>query len=331
MRHLEGKRVLFISPKFFGYEIEIKKKLEDYGAEVDFFDDRPQNTFFIKALIRINKNLIRSTILKHYNSLINRSAKRDYDFVFFLCTESIYYKSLISLKEQQTRATFILYLWDSIENRPTLKQLINLFDKVYSFDHEDTRVNDHIGFLPLFFSDKYESADSRNPLLYDLSFIGTAHSDRYRFASNIRKQCEDLGLKSYFFLYLQGKVMYYFRRMIDNTFTSASINEFSFSPLLQTQVVSIVKDSKAVLDIQHGKQTGLTMRTFEVLASRRKLITTNKAIKDYDFYHPSNILVVDRENPVLERSFFMSDYVEIDDNIINQYSLSSWIKKIFLN
>ena len=47
-----------------------------------------------------------------------------------------------------------------------------------------------------------------------------------------------------------------------------------------------MKDCHAVLDIEHPKQVGLTMRTFEVLASGRKLITTNRSIINHEFYDP---------------------------------------------
>ena len=46
---LQDKRILYISPKFFGYENKIKQELEDLGAIVDFFDDRPSNDFITKV------------------------------------------------------------------------------------------------------------------------------------------------------------------------------------------------------------------------------------------------------------------------------------------
>ena len=46
-----GKKILFISAKFFGYEVEIKKKLESFGSEVDFYDERPKNDFMTKKLL----------------------------------------------------------------------------------------------------------------------------------------------------------------------------------------------------------------------------------------------------------------------------------------
>ena len=72
------------------------------------------------------------------------------------------------------------------------------------------------------------------------------------------------------------------------------------------------------------------MRTFEALGARRKLITTNLDIEHYDFYNPNNILVIDRMNVNVPVDFISSQYVDIDQNIYDSYSLSSWLRKIFI-
>ena len=59
MKKLKGKVILFIAPKFFDYELEIKKELEIFGAKVFYFNERPDDNFFTKVLIRLNfKKLI---------------------------------------------------------------------------------------------------------------------------------------------------------------------------------------------------------------------------------------------------------------------------------
>ena len=55
--NLKGKNILLISVKFFNYEILIKHELEKMGASVTLFDERPSNSFFSKAIIRIKKEM----------------------------------------------------------------------------------------------------------------------------------------------------------------------------------------------------------------------------------------------------------------------------------
>ena len=70
VRTLEDKKILFISVKFFNYEDIIKTQLENLGAEVDWFDERPSNTVFTKAMIRVNKKLISSSINDYFKKVI---------------------------------------------------------------------------------------------------------------------------------------------------------------------------------------------------------------------------------------------------------------------
>ena len=70
--NLSGKTVLLLAPKFFGYELEIKKELENLGARVIYFDERPKNDFFTKVFIRLNlKYFISKKIKEYYQDIEN--------------------------------------------------------------------------------------------------------------------------------------------------------------------------------------------------------------------------------------------------------------------
>ncbi len=83
----------------------------------------------------------------------------------------------------------------------------------------------------------------------------------------------------------------------------AKIDDFSFTSLSQEETLDIISQSKVVVDIEHPGQVGLTMRTLEMLGCQKKLITTNKSVREYDFYNEDNILVVERNNIKLNKSF----------------------------
>ena len=71
------------------------------------------------------------------------------------------------------------------------------------------------------------------------------------------------------------------------------------------------------------------MRTIEMLGAKRKLITTNKNIKDYDFYNSSNILIIDRDEVIINKDFFDVDFQNLNSEVAQKHSLNQWIKKIF--
>ena len=103
----------------------------------------------------------------------------------------------------------------------------------------------------------------------------------------------------------------------------------AFNALSHDEIAALMKSSKAVLDINHPKQTGLTIRTLETLGANRKLITTNKEIVKYDLYDPVNILVIDRVNPFIDADFLKREMNQVPDAVLYKYSLEGWIKEIF--
>ncbi|MDT0558066.1 hypothetical protein RM697_05385 [Ichthyenterobacterium sp. W332] len=326
----KGKKILFFSISFFGYQSEIKNKLIELGAEVDYYDERPKNTFWYKFLIRLNKNLVKNRIEKYYNNIIKKTQTKDYDYVFFIKGEVITPKILKKIKDQQPKAKYILYLWDSIEHRQSVQKVFPLFDKILSFDLVDANKNSLLKFRPLFYLDTYaDISQLQNKNTNDLIFIGTAHPDRYPVLMKARDFCKINNLKSYFFIYLQDWRIFYLWKLFSKSFSKARMNEFEFKPLNKNQIILIIESASCVLDVEKSNQSGLTMRTLEVLGSRRKLITTNQSIKSYDFYNEHNILIINRKNPVISKEFIKNQYQEIDQEIYKKYSLEYWLKEVF--
>jgi hypothetical protein len=326
----KGKNVLFFSASFFGYQFEVRDKLTSFGARVDFFDERPKNTFWYKALIRFDKRILIKQIERYYQGIIDTASETEYDYIFFLKAEVISYKMLKELRHRQPAAKCILYMWDSIENCPSVQKLFPLFDKVLSFDRKDVLANSFMTFRPLFYLDDYARiAKEPAKTKYDVSFIGTGHTDRYPIVRKIRQASDQMGLKGYFFLYLQDIRIYYLRKLFSPAFKYARQNEFSFKPLGKDEILKILRDSRCVLDIERPVQCGLTMRSIEVLGAKRKLITTNKDIVHYDFYNESNICIIDRDNPVLPEEFLRSAYVEVKSRVYEKYSIGFWLQDIF--
>ena len=326
---LKNKKILYISPKFFSYENKIKQELEDLGAIVDFFDDRPANDFMTKVFIRFKfKSLIKKKIDEYYENIYSYILNKKYDFVFVVSPETLSFKELIKIKELQTNAQFILYMWDSFENKNSFNT-IELFDKIYSFDSRDVeKYNLH--FLPLFYSKEYKKKEHLSKYKHDLSFVATAHSDRYKISKQIENSIGRNKLSVYYYFYLPSIIIYFTRKLFIPKYSYGALSEFSFSSLSQDKIIDVFDNSKVILDINHPLQLGLTMRTIECLGAEKKLITTNQNIKDYDFYNPNNILVIDRKNINIDMSFFEKEYESLSIEIYEKYSLNSWLKNIFL-
>jgi hypothetical protein len=331
MLNLSGKRVLFFAPLFFGYEKEIANKLRALGASVDYFDERPGNGFVTKAVLRVYPPALSRTTKSYYKDILQKIKTNVYDYVLVVNQEAMKKEVLTLLRTSFKSAKFILYMWDSMKNKTSVHKIYEYFDECYTFDRFDVEKFPGIRFRPLFFLDDYKMV-STNKKEYDMSFIGTAHGDRYWILKEIQNQLAEKHLKFFTYLYLNNPILYRYNRIVNPDFRKISkIEDFSFSPLTRSEIIDILSKSKAVLDIQHYAQTGLTMRTFEVLAAGIKLITTNKDIMSYDFYNPANICFINRLNPQINPQFFETPFQPLPQNFYEKYSIEGWIKEIMVD
>lgn len=327
---LYGKRVLFIAPMFFGYEKLIKEELERKGAIVDYFNDRPGNDFWTKALIRVNRFLLAHKTNSYYKSIIESTSKNSYDHVLIVRGEAISPKMLSLLRQAQPKARLSLYLWDSMRYNPNAKKLLDGFDKVYSFDRSDVDSYPKIQFLPLFYAHEFESAaDWDGDTTYDACFIGTIHTDRYKVLEKIIDDLRSKGRKVFVFCYYPSKRLYFLRALINPGFYRFGKRYISFEGMKLKELVANIAKSKAIIDINRPGQLGLTMRTIEAVGSRRRLITTNYDIINYDLYGSGAVMVVDRENPDIPESFFAGNVKAFDLPLREKYSVSTWVDRLF--
>lgn len=329
MINLKDKSILFISPSFFGYESSIKERLSQAGAIVDYFDERPANTFWSKALIRINKKILSFYINQYYENICKKITNRVYDYVFVMDIEAMPVSFLKKVRKSNLHTVFILYLWDSLYNKKHTINYLSFFDRVYSFDLKDCERFSQLIFRPLFYLNEYGMIASCQEYEYDFSFIGTAHSDRYSLVLKICAQIHKYCLKTYWYLYLQDWKVFYWNKLTNSAFMKARLRDFHYSSLSKKEVIEIIKKSRIIIDIQHPNQTGLTMRTIEMLGAKRKLVTTNASIRNYDFYSDDNILIIDRDNPVIDKEFCLRKYKPLEEHIYYKYSLDGWLEDIF--
>jgi len=327
--NLNRKRILFFAPAFFGYELKIKDKMEQMGAVVDFYDERSISKSYEKALLKISPKIFGYKTAKYYRQIIEQNKGNLYDYIFVIKCEMMSLETIRQLKHFSPNAVFCLYLYDALKNVKGVAHKINEFDRAFSFDSGDVKNNGKLIFRPLFFLDCYRK-DIRddNQYKYAISFIGTIHSDRYSIIKNVKKIYEDKNLDSFFFCYLQSNFIYRFYKFTKKEFRNTQKTDFEFAKIESSLIAKVIDESRAVLDIQHPKQTGLTMRTIEMLGMNKKLITTNKEIVEYDFYNPNNILVVDRSAVCIHDSFLHQPYQNVDKATYERYSIESWIGDI---
>lgn len=326
---MSRKKVLYIGTPIFNYHKKIISEFESYGYDVDFYNDRPSESSFIKGMIKIKKSLLNSLIQKYFDKIMFETKDKNYDLVFIVNCK-VFTSSMIKLlRESQKSARFVLYMWDSLTLYPNSEKLIPLFDTSYSFDLEDCKKIEKLKFLPLFYCKEFQQVGQvqDNQIDYDIISVCTAHPNRYKTMHKLFPELESKGIRIFSYMFL-NKLQYLYNIVFVSEFKGAKRSEFKFTPLSEEQNLDALKSANTVFDMQHNKQSGLTMRTIETLGAKRKMITTNTNIKRYDFYNENNIFVMDENNLGKIETFINRKYEPIDDEVYKKYSISSWIDTI---
>ncbi len=326
---LEGKKILFLSANFFGYEKAIANRLRELGAEVDFYNERPSDSILSKGIIRVNKNFYLKKIRSYYHKISRETENRDYDFFLLIKGETITFSFLEQFKKEHPAAKMIYYSYDAVQEYPKFLKLYSYFDENFTFEPKDAHQH-NLHFRPLFFIEDYQDIKQDVDAKYDIVFVGSAHTDRYLIGEKLRKICTSTNLKTYFFYYAQSKAAFLLKKVFDQNLKRFDVKKLNFKKLKHSEITDIYAQSRSVLDINKPFQEGLTMRTFETLAAGKKLVTTNSDIKNYPFFNENLILIIDRNQVEINSEFFKSDSKKINKETLEMITLDSWIECLFV-
>lgn len=322
-----GKKVLLFCPSFFGYDLRIADALRECGCEVDLHNEKPGNRFIDKASVRLNIGLYRPVIKKYIQSVIDSHRDKQYDYVLVVKGEAITREAVSLMRKAYPNAKFVLYLWDSVENIPECDSRMRKYDRILTFDPQDAK-DYNLLLRPLFFGKEYGQAAGQQSYEYDFAFVGTAHSIRPRVVGQLARERAEKGRKSFSYLFLPHPLVYLNNKLRNPCFRSVRMSDIHFKPMSAEEIRDVYGRSKCILDVEHDAQRGLTMRTIELVGMQKKMITTNVQVRDYDFYNPRNIYVIDRDHPAVDEDFWDTPYEPIPEHILSRYSITSFVQEI---
>lgn len=313
-------RLLFLKANLYGYSNAIEREFRAMGFSVDSINVSHESTTFdriVKDLPWFPQWKENRKVMKEYNRF-----SKNYDYIIVVRGDLLTPETISTMKAENPKARTILYLWDSVLENEYVKAIIPLFDIVKSFDMEDCPKY-AFDYLPLFYINDYSNGrQADEDYKYLFSFVGVDRTDRHFILYELQKQAIAAGWDTYIYLRL-SKLGYYKRRLKG---LNVKKSDYRYESISSDKISEIYKKSKCVVDIENNVQAGLTMRTFEALASGKKLITTNRHILETDLFNPQNVYVIDREHPVLDEDFIKSEFVY--NPAIEKYSVREWAKKL---
>lgn len=229
---------------------------------------------------------------------------------------------------------YIAYLYDSIERSefPIEHLLKDIFDEIYSFDIDDCKKYGFIktcNYIYLPESKSMTNSEKKYNIINISSF-----DKRFESINEIANQLKNYKIKFKFILIgknITYKVLkfrfFYWLKHKKSIFIDKDI-KFQSKKIGLDGLIAQYNNSNIILDLVQDNQSGLSFRFFEALAFQKKIITNNSNVKNYNFYNPNNILVIE-DKLDFNTSFFETDYTPISDEIYNQYTIESWINVVF--
>jgi len=334
----EKLKISIISFDNWNYDKEIVIALREKNIEATHINigaykhknnfHRLKNVFY---KVFFNKNLKfknrQEYILKTLTKLGNQ------DQILVLNPDLIDFEYHKQIKQHTNR--YIAYLYDSIaRSMYPIEHLLNgVFDTIYSFDKIDAenynfkKINNYIYF------DKQEIVNQEKTKYKLLSIA--SFDKRFNLFNKIANQLSEMNY-NFLFICVSRNINYKLLKYKWNNFIkndkldalNKSIN-FQSKKILLSDVKKYYEQTVVLLDLVQDHQTGLSFRVFEAMGLQKKLITNNKAIINYDFYNPNNILVIENEKLNFNTDFFNTPYQKISDDTYSQYTIESWVKVVF--
>jgi hypothetical protein len=320
--NLINKRVLFIGIGFYDYEDAIRRKIQELGAIVTYYSDKSvwEKYLILRVLAKTFSLNYAKLGDSHFDRVLKKIDGETFDYVLVIKGDRLTERFISTLRTKLNSAHFILYQWDSLVRIPSVPKLFPYFNKIFSFDRVDCLSNEALTFRPLFFRD--ECSNEKSCTKFDMTFIGLLHSERFSYIDTISKWAKENQLSTFFYLTTGLKVF------VQNLY-SGKLKFLHIRRLSYRKVMAIIAASKVIIDISHPLQSGLTMRTIEAIGQRKKIITTNSDVLNYDFYNDNNIVVFHGDAEGLSREFIDMPYSRVADSIISRYTLTSWVSDVF--
>jgi hypothetical protein len=289
---LQQKRILVVVPHYYEYHVHIQQSLQSLGAIVTTVDNKafqnsPDNrgTKWYSATASEKTLYISTKILPlcdHY-----------YDICLFVNLFSFQPEILKKLRAANPKINCILYLWDNIKG---YKWEINLplFDRVTFFSSDEAK-NYGGSYLPIFFVGR-QSKEMPPELTYDLMTVCSYQAHRNSVLNKIALNATHNKKTVYFHLYKNIKVRRF--KFIPRRLSEAvsgvdrSSGFIKYEKLVFDTVLSLMDRSRCIVDMPYPEQKGSTHRLIQALSMNKKVLSTDAAVVDEDFYDNDLIKVI---------------------------------------
>lgn len=326
----QGKTFILVIPNDFSiYEI-FNDNLEKFGFNLisivpqDFkYRSTRERVFnFFHKIFSQNKSYKQKLIKKFHSenieAKINHLEEDSVDYVLVIRPDIVEKDTLNKLFKIGKKV--VAYQWDGLDRFPKVFDCIRMFEKFLIFDQQDydKYKSQHPNLQKcenFYFDFDYDYPINENSdIVY---YIGAYYENRMAELILILRELEKYAVK--FDINLRNH---------SSTIPKKEKNIKFFKEYTDFRTnLSWMKNAKVLLDFKVEEHNGLSLRFFEALKYNKKIITNNKTVLDFDFYDPQNIFILHHDDLNKLGDFLQSEYRKVPDEIVDQYSFSSWLNK----
>ena len=338
-------KILLVAPTWVNLHKDILEGLKEMGYYVEFI---PEYSFKgdplrIKAKGVVMKTEVAELTKSTYWSKQLEKTVTVFDYLLVIDGQGVNQFLFFELKKRNPNIYCINYLYDTTYSMYHFDENFHFYQKIFTFDKKDAAQFQLI-LLPIYWLNNQNSV--AEGLKYDVFGLGAYSDNRYRLFQQVKTIAEEMEKKSYIRLYappvrnlLMQKVKNAIKFIIGrHDYIPLKLYK---SKLITTDLISTedfrcyVQMSDVILDTKVLNQSGLTARFMWALGAGKKIITTNDAIKTYEFYDPGQILVVEdhvftESDKKRVSSFINSTYTMTKEQkkILEPYRLDNWLRTI---
>lgn len=324
---VSDKKIILIMPPDFGVYQVIEQNLRYMGFEqvtvispLFRYKTKDRILNFIQKTFLGNKDYKKQLIDDYYTAEVSQTlssfAPKSIDYAIVIRPDKLDLKTIEKI--HNTAHKVVAYQWDGLARFPKVFKIINQFERFFVFDLEDHHRYryQYPNLLPCtnFYFDMPEESVSVNE--NEVLYVGVYIKDRIQSLIRVVNALSQYDLTLNINLFYGRKTP---------PFSHPHLSFFS-KGISYAENLKTTKKAAILLDIKTVDHNGLSFRIFEAIKYQKKLITDNKSIKLYDFYHPNNFYVV--ENDLFEglSDFLENDFVPLSEETKQKYSFSNWVK-----
>lgn len=309
------RKILFIAPPFYEYPKLIRKEFERRGYVVDYFKSYPTGLLY-KLADFLHLTRCQRLLIDKFNSKTLGDLQGNYSCVFIIKASILGSDFLTKLRHNVT-APFVQYIWDDLKFDKGARNTFAFFDKILSYNPQDCQ-NEGLILRTNFFIPSEHQINKD----IDLLFVASYKPNRLEFIKSILPEVRrnnficSINMKCSILLFILTPRLWKYRQYL------------VFRPIKYDKMMDLLGRSRAVIDVSEKNQKGLTTRPFEALGVGAKIITTNKDIVNYDFYHNNNISIVNEDVPLINKQWLVFPYHQVPEHILSKYSVAAFVDDI---